>query len=208
MSSAPLRSALLACSASAACLAVSATASAETAAPPPPRATATTATATSNSDFDVPHLGIEASLGLWTPLGSAGATLIGTPTRELSFEAGVGMALSGPQLSGMVRVHPMRGKVQLSVAGGFSTGRFREPGFYGPTYTWNRATWANGEVSLDVRLSDQMMLRLFGGMGLIVTDEKECVSSDSGQYGPRCDDPKKDLPFGGIALRSAFALGD
>lgn len=111
-----LRSALLA---SAALLIVPTPASADPASP--------TATASAPA-FEQPHLGVEASLGLWTPVGSAGATFIASPIPELSLEAGVGAAFSGPQVSGMARVHPLRGPVQLSVAGGLSAGRYEEPG--------------------------------------------------------------------------------
>jgi hypothetical protein len=171
------------------------------------------ATPTSSSAFERPHLGVEGSLGLWTPLGSAGATFIASPIPELSFEAGVGAALSGPQVSGMARVHPLRGPVQLSVAGGLSTGRYEEPGFFSATHTWERAVWANGEISLDLRIDDQLMLRFFGGIGRIVSDNDACVASGSSggdtpdDYGPTCSDPGRELPFGGIALRSAFTIG-
>lgn len=58
-----------------------------------------------------------------------------------------------------------------------------------------------------------MMLRLFGGIGRIVSDNDACVASGSSggdtpdDYGPSCSDPDRQLPFGGIALRSAFTVG-
>jgi hypothetical protein len=71
-----LRPALLA---SAALLAVPAIAGAA----PAPRAPTPSAPA-----FDQPHVGVEASLGQWTPLGSAGVTFIASPIPALSFAIG------------------------------------------------------------------------------------------------------------------------
>jgi hypothetical protein len=163
-----------------------------------------------SSAFSRPHVGVEAILGFWTPLGIAGVTVIAAPHPMLSLEAGVGAAPSGPQLAAAGRAHLVSGKrIELSVAGGFSAGRYEvQPLVFAPTETWESAAWANGEVSLDVHIGERSMLRIFGGLGHLLSSDDACVAIDPDPLEPQrpCTNPgPRTLPSGGLALR--FAVG-
>jgi hypothetical protein len=160
--------------------------------------------------FDRAHIGLEGSAGFGTPLGEVGATLILSPVAPLSLEAGVGIAQSGMQLAATLRLTVSEpGRVQLSFAGGASTGRYESRALIiGPTEVWENAVWVNGEMSVDLRVDRHVMLRFFGGLGHVVeSDECYTLDTDSGigddrDRGtcPRDAGPLM-LPFLGAAFR-------
>lgn len=174
--------------------------------------------ATSSSAFDHRHIGAEMMLGLMTPLGEAGASLVVSPHPIVDLELGYGAGMSGGQAAAMVRLSPIRGQFGLSVGLGASTGNY-EWGWGLYTYDttrWSPARWGNGEVGAHVTWS-QVQLRAFVGYSRQLSPGKHCrvthhSYSDSGGSSETraCDDDEggDSLPYGGVALRFATRLGE
>ena len=174
------------------------------------------------SAYAQPHIGIEASVGLGTPLGFGGATLILAPHRSLSLELGAGLSLHEQhrQTSALVRVAPWPTRTAVSFAAGLSRGEYTwyySNGIIGQSRKdWDDARWINLEVSTDLPFHS-MKLRFFGGFGSQLDADSGCVEQAwTNHSGLPAEDPNRRpcsgrggtwLVYTGVALRFATPLG-
>lgn len=128
-----------------------------------------------------PHYGFIGTVGLATPVGVAGLELEVRPTRWISFGAGFGMGLTGPQFATMGRFGVPLGRIVTVRFGlGASAGPYkwfeqlvnlclsRSVTCPDDTKTWDIAYWGNGELGVELRLKERLIGRPFVGFSHIL----------------------------------------
>jgi len=117
-------------------------------------------------------LAIEPSVGLGTPLGYGGISVVASPLENLGLGAGVGLGQHGAQIAGAVRgrVRSMRDSY-LVLELGASTGAYAAVSGSGPaptTFYFDRASFLNAALSHDFLAVGRTWLRLFGGASYLL----------------------------------------
>ena len=125
-------------------------------------------------------LAVEGHLGLGTPLGLAGLALDLTPHPLVSVNVGAGRGLKALQIAAMARVRPFFPKpgLALGIGAGVSGGDTGTLNFMDSRELYfEKATWLNGEVFLEVRRG-HFHLRPFLGLARRVW-YSSCTYTDS-----------------------------
>jgi len=152
--------------------------------------------------LDSPRLEAGVGLGLATPLGALGGDVAWAPHPAVSIELGAGLGFSGLQFAGAVRGFYRLGFGAISAALGASHGDLNELTIESDAddFYYRGVTWVNAELALEIRLSDQSRLRLFGGWSQAAT-QRTCGADE--RKGDRlCTDTDPGgLPFVGLAYR-------
>jgi hypothetical protein len=143
--------------------------------------------------------------GVGTPVGILGVVVEYTPIRAITLSAGVGGS-DGAQFAFTPRVSlPLSDYVSFSVGGGVSGGHYREHSLYdGPGREWRRAIWANGEASMEGRLTKGFSWRAFLGVGQVLNTPSSACMDDEGVPCSRTDLPS--IVYLGGAFGYAFDL--
>lgn len=190
----------------------------------PPRAqTVSHASGVSESSLRAPALGGELSLGIGTPLGLAGASMVAFPVRWLSLRAGAGITLGGIQYALMAGPRlQLSDTICVGGALGVSYGdtdtlrlgdaplRFGAGDRFVQGEGW---TWANMELTSDVILAAVAdagaLLYLRGALGLGVRVAGSChateAADDTGGTLP-CTGDERWAPYAGVAFGMLLPL--
>lgn len=135
------------------------------------------------------HLYLEPALGIGTPIGLGGLSIIVRPMEALSLSAGAGASFDGAQIAVGGRVHVKEegsydapgDKTGISLGAGWSMGNMDTPltpknlfssmghtsgRFSSPR--WEPAHRLNLDLSLHVPLSRSVGLRTFAGIGVVL----------------------------------------
>jgi hypothetical protein len=154
-------------------------------APPPPLAPPLAAAPEGAASLAQPDpwvarpLAIEGHLGFGPPIGDAALAVDYSPLPVLSVNLGIGLSPSGVQYGLMPRVRFVRfgHRVRFAfyVGAGVSAGHYDQPSGGslaldgskngGPArYDWDQAYWLNGEVGMEMRLADGLVIRPYVGL--------------------------------------------
>jgi hypothetical protein len=176
-------------------------------APPSPAAAAATGIRSSRSYV----LALEPSIGVGTPLGWLGGSVVVTPHRSLALDAGLGLGSQGVQIAGGGRTPVLRKETaSVWLGASWSSGRFAQVGATtlapsptgdGDILYWRRAHFINVEASLERDLASRIGLRAFGGIGWLVNrGDAICPNRLASE---RCSDMAgiaSFVPYAGVAL--------
>ena len=154
-----------------------------------------------------PRFALEPSLGLGTPLGYVGGSVVVALLPALLLHAGVGLGQQGPQVEAGLRVRlPLASHLVLSPGASWSSGSFADWDEYWSTrFYWERAHFLNLTLGLDMAGHPSLPFRPFVGAGYVLNDA-QAISLQSGcpERGCQPSFTSRYQLFAGVAM--AFSI--
>jgi hypothetical protein len=149
------------------------------------------------------RLVVSAELGLGAPLGYFGVNGDVSLGMHLVIDGGVGMGLEGPQAAIGARLRIPVGAWRLGLGARLAAGAYEWTELVfddAASKRWDRALWADAEVSLEKRFWGDYQVRWFAGLGRILNgDDAVCVENVEHCRNDHAHDGLQ-LPYVGVSL--------